>query len=125
MPAYMVDVEPQLGDQVFTYYHNNAMLHFNVSLLARMRKQMPKEFWLITMDVTEDIYDMCIKHRGIEEPKVLALTKKQLREPGYGVFHDDDGNFTLVDGHHRLVRRWRGGVRQIDIWVTPESVWKH
>jgi hypothetical protein len=127
MPAYMIDIEHQDRDQVFSYYHGEhggEMMHFNVSLLGRLRKQMPNEFRRITMDLDEAIYNVCMDHRGIEEPRVVALTPTQLREPGYGVVFDGP-SFTIVDGHHRLVRRWRGGVRVMDFWVTDKAVWQH
>lgn len=124
MPAYVIDIEHRDDDQVFSYYHGDGMLHFNVTLLARLHKQMPDEFRRITMDLTQENYDLCIKHRGIEEPKITNLTPKQLREPGYSVVLGN-GLFTIVDGHHRLVRRWRGGVRVMDFWITHRPVWEH
>ncbi len=130
MPAYEVEIEHRETDQVFSYYHTGAargsgMLHFNASLLARMHQAMKPEFRRITMDITEAEYDLCMKHRGIEEPKIAALTPKSLREPGYAVMFDDGGLVTIVDGHHRLVRRYRGGVRVMDFWITHEAVWRH
>lgn len=119
-----MDLKHLPTDQVFSYYHTDKMLHFNVSLLSRMHKAIgTKAFRRITMDITEDMYRLCMEHRGIEEPKVEALQGKSLREPGYAVIFDDN-DFTIVDGHHRLVRRWRGGVRQMDFWVTPPPVWQ-
>jgi hypothetical protein len=123
MPAYSVEIEHRKTDQVFSTYKNDAMLHFNVSLLARLHKQMSGEFRKITMNLDEAVYELCVKHRGIEEPKVEALTATQLREPGYGVMFSD-GLFTIVDGHHRLVRRWRGGCRTMDFWVTHQHAWE-
>lgn len=123
MPAYMVEIEHRDTDQVFSYYHDNKMLHFNVSLLARLHEKMPAEFRKITMDLNDANYTLCMEHRGIEEPKIQALQPKQLREPGYAVLFGE-GLFTIVDGHHRLVRRWRGGVRVMDFWVTDEQVWR-
>lgn len=124
MPAYEVEIEHRETDQVFSYYHGDGMLHFNVTLLARLHKSMPNEFRRLTLDITDDEYKLCLEHRGIEEAKVEALTPKQLREPGYSVALDN-GLFTIVDGHHRLVRRYRGGVRVMDFWITHRDVWQH
>lgn len=126
MPIYELEVEHRETDQVFSYYHGGGdeMLHFNVSLLARLHKQMPAEFRRITMDIGQAEYDLCMGHRGIEEPKVAKLSPKSLREPGYGCLFDE-GSFTIVDGHHRLVRRFRGGVRVMDFWVSPRMIWEH
>lgn len=123
MPAYAVEIEHRATDQVFSYYHDNKMLHFNATLLARLHAAMKPEFKRITMDITEAEYDLCMKHRGIEEDKVQRLSPTNLREPGYAVFFED-GLFTIVDGHHRLVRRYRGGVRVMDFWVCFPEVWQ-
>lgn len=124
MPVYTIELDHQPDDQVFSYYHGDKLLHFNVSLLARMHKKMPDEFKRITMDITDREYGLCMEHRGIEEPKVRALHPRQLREPGYMVMFED-GSVSMVDGHHRLVRRYRGGVRVMDFYVTPETIWKN
>jgi hypothetical protein len=124
MPAYAIEIEHRETDQVFSYYHGEKMLHFNATLLARLHQQMKPEFRRITMDITEAEYGLCMEHRGIEEPKVAALLPKHLREPGYGIILPN-GNFVIVDGHHRLVRRFRGGVRVMDFWVCIPEVWRH
>lgn len=124
MPAYAVKIEHRDSDQVFSYYRGETMLHFNATLLARLHKQMPNEFVRITMDIGQDEYDLCMAHRGIEEPKVEGLRPRDLREPGYGVLFAE-GDFTIIDGHHRLVRRYRGGVRTMDFWVCDHHVWSH
>jgi hypothetical protein len=124
MPAYMINIEHQEHDQVFSYYHGDAMLHFNASLLARLHKQMPKEFARITLDIGPAEYDLCMRHRGIEEDKLTRLTATQLREPGYAVVFEDFA-FTIVDGHHRLVRRFRGNVRVMDFFVASRQIWQH
>lgn len=124
MPAYRIEIEHRETDQVFSYYHGDEMLHFNATLLARLHKQMPGEFRRITMTLDEQTYNLCMDHRGIEEDKVTNLRPRDLREPGYAVFFDE-GSFTMIDGHHRLVRRYRGGVRVMDFYVTDDQVWKH
>lgn len=124
MGIYQIDCEHRDGDQIFSYWRGEKMLHFNVTLLERMRQQMPNEFRRITLDLDEAQYDLCMKHRGIEEDKVAALKPSNLREPGMACLLGPD-EFTIVDGHHRLVRRYRGGVRVMDFWVMPEEIWRH
>lgn len=124
MPAYEIEIEHREADQVFSYWHGDKLLHFNTSLLARLREQMPKEFRRVTLTIGAPEYDLCMKHRGIEEAKVEKLTPPQLRDPGYAVLFEE-GSFSIVDGHHRLVRRYRGGVRTMDFFVAPEVIWTH
>lgn len=113
------------GDQIFSYHRGEGILHFNVTLLARIRAAAPEAFRLITIELTPEIYSVCMDHRGIEEPKVEALTPKQLRDPGYAVVFPE-GDYTVVDGHHRIVRRYRGGVRTMDLYFCPlQDIWQH
>lgn len=123
MPSYLIDIEHLPTDQVFSYHHGEENLHFNATLLARLHKQMPDEFRRITMDIDHAIYDLCMKYRGIEEHRVVGLLPRNLREPGYGAVFED-GRFTVIDGHHRLVRRYRGGVRVMDFFVAPPPIWR-
>jgi hypothetical protein len=126
MPAFPVEIEHRVTDQVFSYYHGDKMLHFNATLLARLHKQIgPSQFAKVSMDLTQETYDLCMNHRGIEEEKVNRLRARDLRQPGYGVLFEDDGSFTLIDGHHRLVKRWRIGLRSIGLYVCFEEVWRH
>lgn len=124
MPAYEVEIEHREGDQVFSYHHGGGLLHFNASLLARLRGQMPDEFRRITMDLTSTEYDLCMNHRGIEEARVAALTPDMLCDAGYSVILPT-GAYTIIDGHHRLVRRYRCGLREMDFWITYPEVWQH
>lgn len=120
-----IEIEHRETDQVFSYYHGEKMLHFNATLLARIHAAMPRAFRMLTLNLTSAEYDLCMTHRGIEEPKVAALPETSVEEPGYGVLFDDKGTFTIVDGHHRLVRRYREGKRTMDLWVTTDYIWQH
>lgn len=121
IPAAFME-EHRDTDQVFSYYHGDSMLHFNTSLLSRIHKRVPSAFARITMDITEAEYNLCMVHRGIEEEKVARLRGAQLREPGLGALFDN-GSFSIIDGHHRLVRRYRGGIRTMDFYCCASSLW--
>jgi hypothetical protein len=124
MTTVAIDLSPQEGDQVFSYYRGETMLHFNTSLLARIRKEAPQVFRRVTIELDDAIYNLCMDHRGIEEPKVERLRPADLREPGYAaIFPESD--YTIVDGHHRLVRRYRGGVRTMDFYFSIKQIWQH
>lgn len=122
-----IEFSLEQGDQVFSYWLDKELVHFNVSLLHRVRKVAPEFFRLIDIPLTEEIYDLCIKHRGIEEPRVERLCGKHLREPGYVALWNTDKqipDYTVVDGHHRIVRRYRGGVRTMSFWASDEFIWR-
>lgn len=118
-------------DQVFSYWMGGTQLiHINASLLDRVRKIAPGEFRKFTLPITKDIYEMYMEHRGIEEPRVERLRGKHLREPGMIVLwegdkmHQNIPDYTMVDGHHRYVRRYRGGLTFMDCWACLPRLWK-
>lgn len=120
-----IDLSLRETDQVFSYVHHvtGEILNFDTSLLGRIHDQAETLFRRVTIEVTPEIYGMVMKYRGIEEPRVTALTEGQLGEPGLGAIFED-GNSAVLDGHHRLVRRYRAGLREIDILYTPPQIWK-
>lgn len=124
MRKVLLRLEPT--DQVFTYEHHDTreLLHFDTSLLGRIYKQAPELFTRITLEVTPEMYAMVMKYRGIEEPKIDALTDAQLAEPGLAAIFPPDSSVT-VDGHHRLVKRYRNGLREMDFLYTVRRVWEH
>lgn len=117
-------------DQVFSYWMDGTdLIHINASLLERVRKVAPSMFRKFTIPLSQEIYDLCMNHRGIEEWKVERLKGKHLREPGHIILWSGDRmdqgipDYTFVDGHHRIVRRWRGGVRTIEAWACLPQLW--
>jgi len=119
-------------DQVFTYNRTDTgeQLNFNVSLMDRLRKEHPNWFWKQELPLDDTIYDLVMRGRGVEEYKVERLTPEQVDEPGIGVLLNDDvdevapNQFVLVDGNHRLVKRFRAGLRGMDVWITLKPVWE-
>lgn len=122
-----LELSLEMTDQVFSYLHHDSgkLLHFNTSLLGRIYKQAPKLFKRITFEITPDIYAMVMKYRGIEEPQVAAITEARMQEPGLAVIFPEDRSSVTVDGHHRLVKRYRAGLREMDFLYTMPLVWKH
>lgn len=51
--------------------------------------------------------DYVFKCGGCEEQGIDRLKPSDLRRPGILVLWDSTGNQTMIDGNHRLVRRWR------------------
>lgn len=59
--------------------------------------------------LTEDWYAHILRNNGIEEPRISAMTPRDLRPLPIAVMTGlSDANF--IDGSHRLVYRWRVGV---------------
>jgi len=112
-------------DQIFTVHHRSEdkFYFINVGLLHRLRKAAPHTFKLIRLDISEELYNFYMAQRGIEEDHIARMKGAQLREPGMAIF-DEAGDMTMIDGHHRAVRRYRGNLKWLNVWVTVPMVWR-
>lgn len=112
-------------DHVFSYEHAGLknILYFNTDLLERIRLQRPEWFQLTTLDIPPEIYNMILTQFGVEEAHLARIDDERLAKPGLGV-HFEDAGFVLVDGSHRLVKRYRLGMRTMDVWTTVRPVWE-
>lgn len=117
--------EMRLTDNIFSYDHAKLKqpLYFNTDLLERIRLQKPEYFRLTTLEVSPEIYDLVVNQFGIEESHLPRIDDERLKQPGLGA-HFDDMGFVLVDGSHRLVKRYRRGMRTFDVYVTTREVWE-
>lgn len=65
-----------------------------------------------------------ITHRGgIEEPRIARLTPQYRDKPIIGIFWED-GLFMVVDGNHRLLRRWRDGFTDTKAFIFTHPFWR-
>lgn len=55
------------------------------------------------------------QYGGCEEDHIAALKAADLRRPGIIVLWVASSNTTLIDGNHRIVRRWREGLTTFDM----------
>ena len=64
------------------------------------------------LTLTQAWVDYVLKTCGVEEEGVLRLTPRDLRRPGIIIQWTPKGDHvTQVDGNHRLVARWRVGLK--------------
>jgi hypothetical protein len=80
---------------------------------AMLRCQLTEEWYRYT-------YDSC----GCEEDHIARLTPSDLERPGIMINWDSERHHTtLVDGSHRLCRRWRDGLKTFEFaYVNREHV---
>lgn len=60
---------------------------------------------------------------GVEEDHALKLPEEALDVPGIvGLWGAND--HIIMDGAHRLWRRWKRGDREFPVYVVPEAAWR-
>jgi hypothetical protein len=81
---------------------------------------------LVELALTEELHDTCVK--GVAEWKIKLQPDAKLHEPGYLCGFKKENNapsYMIADGHHRITRRYRSGVRTMNFWVCWPPVWEH
>lgn len=74
-------------------------------------RKMPFEMYQAQLNATW--IDYSYKAGGCEETGIERLQPRDLRRPGIMVMWGR-GNQSMIDGNHRLVRRWREGLTTFD-----------
>ena len=96
---------------------------FNATQLRSyaMETKIGVEYIRATMDSAHAMH--VSEHCGIEEPRLASITPERLAEPLLAV-RLGDGSALLIDGHHRLVKRWRHGLKFYDVMVVKAGHWE-
>lgn len=58
-------------------------------------------------EVPESFFTHVLEHNGVEPDRLARIQERDLERPGIMVWWGNhDGHSTLIDGNHRLCRRW-------------------
>ena len=60
---------------------------------------------------------------GVEEQHALKLSEASLEVPG--VVGEWGDTHIVIDGAHRLWRRWKRGDKTFPCYLIPEALWRH
>lgn len=119
-------------DEVFTFEdrssHPYQCWHFNVSMAQRwLDKHSPGELQAKGIVLTRQplpvdwIVNTLIPMGTHEEARVKQLTAERIAQPVIGMFWHD-GTTVLIDGMHRMIRKYRDGAKTIDMILFPVSM---
>lgn len=110
-------------DEVFSHEdpQTKALRHFNATQLGLYAFR--KKLEVVELPLEESWVKFVQENRGIEWWKVTRLVEPHLSAP-IVVIEFGDGTHLTVDGHHRIVRRWNDGFRDIRAWVIPKGQWE-
>lgn len=78
-------------------------------------------------DISAEIVAHIQANMGIETDRLDRLCEPYLNQPIIGVVWSSlpaRGNqFTVVDGNHRIVKKWLQGETEIEAWLFHEKMW--
>ena len=109
-------------DQIFSHEDLDGVVrHFNASAMLRgvVREVVPATFYRITLE--EELIDHLVSNHGIEEHHLDRAL--DLEEPVLMV-EFSDGKSLVIDGNHRLVKRWRLGKKVASAAVVAPGNWE-
>jgi hypothetical protein len=86
-------------------------VHINVTGIKSGIYNGVVPFTMYRCHLTERWYQYTRKTAGVEDESIDRLTPEDLTRPGIMVvWQPDMSHTTMVDGNHRLCRRWRDGL---------------
>jgi len=74
-------------------------------------------FAMHEVELVEDWVEHIRTMGGVEPDRLPSLTAADLKRPGIIVTWPHNGFSTLIDGNHRLVRRWDKGLRTFRVAI--------
>lgn len=97
--------------------------HFSIPTLTRMIRTKPEDWSLSSLPLTKVDVDHVLKNNGVEKERIKAYPLSKLDIPGIACIFPE-GSILIVDGSHRLVKRFRRGLKTMEFYMAPENVWK-
>jgi hypothetical protein len=96
--------------EIFDFYYasKNVTYRFNVRDIKDAIVAEKIAFRMFKATLTEKWQSLILRHGGVEEERIPLV--RNVNRPGIVVLWPD-GNSLLIDGNHRLIARWRRGLR--------------
>ncbi len=118
-PPRQEDLKPEA--QVFSYRANDGSLdiHVDIEKMYRIIRSNPEKFTLITIGLIETQVNHVRKFNGITISQLAMVSAERMNEPGI-MLHRRNGMDVVLDGNHRLVKRFMNGLDYIDMWKVSE-----
>ena len=112
--------EHRQGDGIFQ--HDEGA--WNVSAIREGINTEPTTFNSIDIPLSRTFIDYCKRNIVVDIKRARELTIALRDDPGIITMRErgDALHLFMIGGHHRAVRRWRDGLRQMKAFVIAEQV---
>ena len=116
-----IDTDP--FDQIFSHTDFSGVTrHFNATAIIRAisyRRITPN---FATLDLIPSVIDTIEKHHGVDQVHLDRLTDDMLSSPIL-IAEFNDGANLVIDGNHRIVKRFKKGFKTVDAVIVNEPDW--
>ena len=110
-------------DQLFSHEDmTNVTRHFNTSAMGRAVVNGTVKPEYHTMDLYEDLVDSVEQYHGVEQDHIDKVVET-IDHPILLVRFTDGSNL-IVDGNHRIVKRWRMGLKTVVAAIFNPGQWE-
>lgn len=110
----------QVADQLF---QNETYGVFNSGLFGRLYKKNPSAFYTSITPISAELVKYIEDNIGIDQKVLRDMSRARLLEPVFLVtLPDDEELHLLIDGHHRVLRRYQLGIKEVRVIVCREQV---
>lgn len=99
-------------------------MQINVTGIRACLARRAVPFVMLKSKLNEEWYRYTLESCGCEEEHIARLTPSDLERPGIMInWSKEARHTTLIDGSHRLCRRWRDGLKTFEFaFVNREDV---
>ena len=123
--AIVLDIDPQ--QEVFTHKDSVGKLRsFPIGTMKTFLADFLKHtdlVKLVNVPITKRTADYMRSNHGIEQERVDRLAGAYLEEPGISIDWGD-GEVTIIDGAHRIVKRQERGDTEMPSYVFHRLLWE-
>lgn len=120
-----MELERNDGDE----FYPNGIFEFHITRMNEYINQHQGEFEKVEIDVefyyryfkNHDINQMYVEQANLERPVIFAeITPDRLYNGYLGIREDYySRGYNLIDGHHRIHKAYKLGIKAIWAWIVP------
>lgn len=97
---------------------------FCIPLIEALHRQHPSRFVRVWIALTLEDMEFIARSREIEPHRLREMTfSSALDAPGYACHFTEEDATLVVDGSHRMLRRYLEGLRDMEMFVCQEDIW--
>ena len=120
--AYLISelgIESSPIEEIYTLTERSlGTVHINVTTIRRAFAKYSIPFRMLECTLNESWYRYTMESSGVEEDGITRIIDLDI--PGIMIAWDEDmSHTTIVDGNHRLCRRWRDGLKTFECAIVP------
>lgn len=115
-------------DEAFTHIDKDTgeMRHFAIGVMNKFAFAYAgscQDIICQTLGISEQNIEILEAYGGIEEHRIKRFDEQHRDKPILGIYWGD-GTFTVVDGNHRVLRRWRDGFKIVKAFCFKFPFWE-